>query len=110
MASNWAATGLTLACVLIFASGIAWLARYIAENKLEGQTFALVCVGVTGVLVISGPLVGWEAVTLVLLAFVVAAVPMAVEYYGRVLREHRKALAEMQKAIDDRPQEGGEEE
>jgi len=91
MAIDWQAIGLVLALVLLFAIGMAVLTRYLTRNGPEGQTFGLVALGVGGVLGIAGLVVGYAVVGVLVVCFLVAAVPMALEYYQRVIAAERLA-------------------
>jgi len=93
MANDWQEIGFILALVIIFATGLAWVTRKFSNNKLEGQTYWLVVVGVAGVVLISGLRIGWEAVSFLLGCFAVSAVPMGVEFYGRYLEGQKKLRA-----------------
>ena len=89
--TSWPEIGLILAGELIFSVALAALVRLMSRHKLVGQTYWMVVVGVAGVVVISGPFIGWPTVGFLAVAFAVAAVPMGIEYFWRVLDEQRKA-------------------
>ena len=91
MANGWQLIGLILALELIFASLVAVWTRWAAESKLQGQTIWHVVVGVAGVVVITGPKIGWEAAAFVLGCFVLAFFPMAIEYFSRLRHEELEA-------------------
>jgi hypothetical protein len=99
MAETWQAVGIVLA-ELIFASGVAWLTRLFSAHKIEGQTFAMVVLGVAGVVSIAGFRIGWETVGFLVLCFAVAALPMGIEYYSRFIAEQKKANEEARRILD----------
>jgi hypothetical protein len=99
-ANDWTLIGLVLAVVLLFAIGIAFWTRLVADSKIQGQTFWHVAVGVGGVVVISGFKIGFEAAGFVLICFTLAAIPMAWEYFDRVRREEREAQKVREEAVD----------
>ncbi len=90
MAETWQIVGIVLA-ELVFASGVAWLTRLFSSHKIEGQTFAMVVLGVGGVVSIAGFRIGWATVGFLVLCFAVAALPMGIEYYSRFIAEQKKA-------------------
>lgn len=100
MANDWQLIGLILALELLYAIGIAMWTRVAANAKVQGQTIWHVAVGVAGVITIAGLKIGFEAVGILAICFTVAAVPMAIEYFGRVYGEERKAQQAREEAID----------
>lgn len=100
MATGWQLLGLILAVELIFAVGLAFLTRYLAENAPEGQTLWLVIAGVAGTVTIAGPSIGWEIVGVLAACFSVAGIPMAIEYLGRVARAEQEARKITEAGID----------
>lgn len=103
MAWDWQSFGLVLALELLFALLVAWLTRYLSDKRIEGQTYSLVVLGVAGVVTIAGGVIGWENVAKLALCFVMAALPMGVEYYQRVIREWKDSLAIMEGWLDGHP-------
>ncbi len=99
MANSWQVVGIVLA-VLIFASGVAGLTRLFSMNKIEGQTFSMVVLGVAGVVGIAAFRIGWDNAGFLVLCFSVAAIPMGFEYYGRVITEQKEANEEAKRLID----------
>ena len=99
MEANWQAFGIVLA-ILIFAVGVAVLTRLMAAHKLQGQTFAMVVLGVSGVVTLTGFRVGWDVVGFQAACFAVAALPMGVEYYSRLIAEQKKANEEAEKLLN----------
>jgi NhaP-type Na+/H+ or K+/H+ antiporter len=99
MAETWQAVGIVLG-VLIFAVGVAVLTRLFSVHRLEGQTFSMVVLGVAGVIGIAGFRIGWDVVGFLSMCFSVAAIPMGIEYYGRVIEEQKKANEEAKRMID----------
>ena len=91
MANDWRLIGLTLALALLWAIGVAIWTRWSAKAKLQGQTIWHVAAGVAGVVLIAGLWIGFEYAGFVLICFAVAAIPMAVEYFGRLQREEMEA-------------------
>ncbi|HEX2996659.1 MAG TPA: hypothetical protein VHP14_17675 [Anaerolineales bacterium] len=91
MANDWRLIGLILALILIYASGVAAWTRWAANAKLQGQTIWHVVVGVGGVVLIAGLRIGFLNTGFVLICFAVAAIPMAIEYFGRLQREEKEA-------------------
>ncbi len=85
MANFWLGLGNVLTWVFLFALGVAWLTRYLDEKKIEGQTYSLVVLGVGGVIVAAGNVIGWVNVARLAVCFAVAAMPMGVEYFQRVI-------------------------
>jgi hypothetical protein len=80
MAESWQAVGIALG-TLVFAAGVAVLNRLLSVNKVEGQTFSMVVLGVAGVVGIAGFRIGWDNAGFLGLCFAVAAIPMGIEYY-----------------------------
>ncbi len=91
MANDWRLIGLILALILIYATGVAVWTRWTANAKLQGQTIYHVAAGVGGVVIIAGLWVGFENSAFLLACFVVAGLPMAYEYFGRLKREEVEA-------------------
>ena len=91
MANDWQLIGLILALELLYAAGVAAWTRVTANAKLQGQTIWHVAVGVAGVVSIAGLRIGFEEVGFLALCFAVAAIPMAIEYFGRIHQEHKAA-------------------
>ena len=100
MAGDWQLVGLILALVLLFATGVAFWTRWASNAKLQGQTIWHVCVGVAGVIVIAGMRIGFDMVGFLMMCFTVAAIPMAVEYFGRIHQEERKAQQAREEMLD----------
>jgi hypothetical protein len=96
---NWPVIGLILAGQFIFAALVAALTRAISMHKVLGQTYSLVVLGVAGVVVIAGAQIGWSNVAFLAACFAVAAVPMGLEYYTRLLAEHKAAQAAREESI-----------
>ena len=96
---DWTVFSLVLAGELLFALLVAYITRLVASHKLTGQTYWLVVVGVGGVVVISGPVIGWQAVIILGACFSVAGLPMGVEYFGRLLAEHKAAQAAREELV-----------
>ncbi len=92
MGIDWRILGLVLAGEFVFACGVAWLTRYFTTVRLQGQTYWLVVLGVSGVVAIAEPVIGWESVFMLALAFSVAALPMGLEYFSRVATESKAAF------------------
>ena len=101
MAMDWQLFGLVLAGEFFFAMIVAWLTHYLDEKKVEGQTYGLVVLGVAGVVVIAGGMIGWENVIILAACFAVAALPMGVEYYGRVVRDRMEAQKILEGRLDE---------
>jgi MFS family permease len=108
MAASWLVIGLVLAGELVFAVLVALITRLFSKH-LEGQTYGLVVLGVAGVVTIAGPVIGWGTVGFLGACFAVAAIPMAVEYYGRVINEARKARAAGAEALNEHTGASGQE-
>lgn len=100
MATDWQLIGLILAMVLIFATGVAYWTRWAANTKLQGQTIWHVCVGVGGVVVLAGFRIGFEAAQFLIGCFALAAIPMAIEYFGRLHQEEREARQVREESMD----------
>jgi hypothetical protein len=60
----------------------------------------MVVLGVSGVISLAGFRVGWDVVGFYALCFSVAAIPMGIEYYSRVIEEQTKAELEAKKVLD----------
>ncbi len=99
MANSWQAVGIVLG-ILIFATGVAVLTRLFSSHRIEGQTFSMVVLGVAGVIGIAGFRIGWETVGFLVLCFSVAAIPMGIEYFQRVINEQKKANEEATRLLD----------
>ena len=69
---------------------------------LAAGTRALV-LGVAGVITIAGFQIGWMAVGFLAICFSVSALPMAVEYYSRMIAAARRAKSENEKMLDVHP-------
>ena len=102
MASNWLHLGLILTGELIFAVLVALITRLFSKH-LEAQTLGLVVLGVAGVVTIAGFQIGWMAVGFLAICFSVSALPMAVEYYSRMIAAARRAKSENEKMLDVHP-------
>lgn len=100
MATSWLVIGWILAGELFFALIVAVLTRIFAKH-LPGQIFGLVVLGVSGVVTIAGFQIGWNAVWFLLLCFAVAAIPMGVEYFWRLIAEELKAKNEFEGMLDE---------
>lgn len=101
MAIDWLLLGLTLAIELIFASLVAVWTRWVSNAKIPGQTIWNVVIGVGGVVQISAIYIGFAAAGLLTVFFIVASIPMAIEYFGRLHREEREAQAVREELIDE---------
>jgi hypothetical protein len=99
MAETWQAVGIVFG-EFIFAIGVAVLTRLFSKKKIQGQTFSMVVLGVAGVVSIAGFRVGWDVVGFYALCFSIAAIPMGIEYYSRVIEEQTKAEEEAKKVLD----------
>ena len=99
MAETWQVIGIVL-CELIFATIVAVLTRIFSRHKIEGQTYAMVVLGVAGVVGIAGFQIGWATVGFMALCFAVAGLPMGIEYYSRFIGEQIKANEEAKKVLD----------
>lgn len=99
MADSWQTVGIVLG-VLIFSVIVAVLTRIFSTHKIEGQTFSMVVLGVSGVIGIAGFRIGWETVGFLALCFAIAALPMGIEYYSRFIAEQIKANEEAKKVLD----------
>ena len=91
MANDWRLIGFILAMILIYSVGVAVWTRWAANARLQGQTIWHVAAGVAGVVIIAGIRTGFESTAFLLVCFVVAGIPMAVEYFGRLQREEKEA-------------------
>jgi hypothetical protein len=100
MANDWLLVGLILALELIYASGVAVWTRWTTNAKLPGQTIWHVVVGVGGVVSIAGLRIGFDAVGFLMLCLTLAAMPMAVEYFGRLQKEHAEAQKVREESVD----------
>lgn len=100
MANDWRLIGLILALVLIYAAGVAIWTRWAANAKLQGQTIWHVVVGVGGVVLIAGLEVGFWNTGFLMICFAVAAIPMAVEYFGRLKREEMAAQQVLEESYE----------
>ena len=100
MAEEWRLIGLILALQFIFACCVALWTRWSANAKLQGQTIWHVAVGVAGVVLLAGLRIGADAVFFLTACFVVAAIPMAIEYFGRLKREEVEAQKVREESID----------
>ncbi|MDL1909735.1 hypothetical protein FBQ81_03430 [Chloroflexi bacterium CFX6] len=100
MAHDWQLVGLILALELIFATGVAVWTRWSANAKLQGQTIWHVAVGVFGVISLAGLRIGFDAIGFLMLCFTLAAVPMGIEYFGRLHREAVEAQKVREEAVD----------
>ena len=103
MANEWLLFGLILAAELIFAVGLATLVRYLSKHGPTGQTLWMVVIGVAGVVVISGPRIGWANVGTLAICFTVAGIPMAVEYLSRISEEHTAAKKTLEGTLNEHP-------
>jgi len=100
MANDWQKIGLILALVLVWAVGVAIWTRWSAKAKLQGQTIWHVAAGVAGVVIAAGIWIGFENAAFVLVCFFVAAIPMAVEYFGRLQREEMEAQKVLEESYE----------
>lgn len=100
MANDWQLIGLILALELIYATGVAVWTRWASNAKLPGQTIWHVAVGVGGVISIAGLRVGFDAVGFLTLCFTLAAMPMAIEYFGRLQKDHAAAQKLREESVD----------
>jgi hypothetical protein len=100
MANNWPLVGLIMALELIFAVGVAVWTRWASKAKLQGQTIWHVAVGVAGVVSIAGLRIGFDVVGFLTVCFTVAAIPMGIEYFGRVQAEQKKAQEVLESNVD----------
>lgn len=87
---NWLEVGLVLAGEFVFAIVVAIITRQFSKY-LQGQTYSLVVVGVAGVVMIAIPLIGWTSVLYLAACFGVAAIPMGIEYFTRIIAVEKKA-------------------
>lgn len=95
----WQKVGIVLA-ELVFAGFVALLTRIFNKHNIQGQTFSMVVLGVSGVVSLAGFNIGWEHVGFLSLCFSVAAIPMGIEYYSRVIDEQSKANEESKRLFD----------
>ena len=100
MAEEWRLFGLILALVLVFATTVAFWTRWTHNAKLHGQTIWHVAVGVAGVVMIAGLRIGSDAVFFLMLCFLVAAIPMGIEYFGRLKLEEVEAQKVLEDSVD----------
>ena len=103
MAINWLVIGLTLGGEIGFASVVAVLTRVFSKH-LHGQVYALVVLGVGGVVILAGPLIGWANVLILGGCFAIAGLVMGVEYYSRLLGEARQTRSAAEKMLEPRKQ------
>lgn len=98
---DWQSFGYVLAGELVYSLVIAVLVRMFSRSKLHGQTFWMVVVGVAGVMAIATPLIGLVNFGVLLACFIVAALPVGIEYFWRVLEEQKRAeLAKVNQLFD----------
>lgn len=100
MADEWRLIGLILALELIFSTAVALWTRWSSNAKLQGQTIWHVAVGVAGVVFLAGARIGTDAVLFLILCFIVASIPMAIEYFGRLKREEAEAQKVLEESVD----------
>jgi hypothetical protein len=100
MAEEWRMFGLILALVLIFASTVAVWTRWSHNARLHGQTIWHVAVGVAGVVLLAGLRIGVDAVLFLIVCFIVAAIPMGIEYFGRLKAEEIEAQKVLEESVD----------
>lgn len=100
MATDWTLLGLILAMELLYAIGVALWTRWAANSKLQGQTIWHVAVGIAGVVAIAGLRIGFEVVGFLTVCFTLAAIPMGIEYFGRVQAEQQKAQKVLESNVD----------
>ncbi len=100
MANDWRLIGLVLALVLLWAISVAIWTRWTASAKLQGQTIYHVAAGVGGVVIIAGLRIGFENSAFLLACFVVAGLPMAYEYFGRLKREEMEAQKVLEESYE----------
>jgi hypothetical protein len=100
VAQDWLLIGLILALELIYASGVAVWTRWASNAKLPGQTIWHVAVGIGGVVSIAGLRIGFDAVGFLMLCLTLAAIPMGVEYFGRLQREQSEAQKLLEESVD----------
>ncbi len=100
MANDWRLIGLILALILIYATGVAVWTRWTANAKLQGQTIYHVATGVGGVVIIAGLGIGFEKSAFLLACFVVASIPMAIEYFSRLKREEMEAQKVLEESYE----------
>jgi hypothetical protein len=98
MAINWLVIGLTLGGEIVFACAVAVLTRTFSKH-LHGQVYALVVLGVGGVVILAGPLIGWMNVLILGGCFAAAGLVMGVEYYTRLLGEVKQARSAAEKML-----------
>src|SRR3990170_8159213 len=91
MANLWMEIGRILALEAIFAQLMTMWMRWTEKNKLQGQAVLQAAVGVTGVVMIAGIRIGFEAAGFVLLCFALAGLPPAIEYFRRLAEQGRQA-------------------
>ncbi len=100
MANDWRLLGFILAIILIYSVGGAIWTRWTANAKLQGQTIYHVAAGVGGVVIIAGLRIGFENSAFLLACFVVAGLPMAYEYFGRLQREEKEAQKVLEESYE----------
>lgn len=100
MATDWPLIGFILALELLYAIGVALWTRWAVNAKLQGQTIWHVAVGVAGVVSIAGLRIGFDAIGFLLICFTLAAIPMGIEYFGRVQEEQKKAQQILESNVD----------
>jgi hypothetical protein len=100
MANDWPLIGMILALELLWAIGVALWTRWAANAKLQGQTIWHVAMGVAGVISIAGMKIGFEAVGFLTICFALAALPMGIEYFGRIQRDEQEARKVLEKRTD----------
>ena len=103
MANDWQLIGLILALELIYASGVAAWTRWASNAKLPGQTIWHVAVGIGGVVSIAGLRIGFDAVGFLMLCLTLAAIPMGIEYFGRLQKEQVEAQKVREESVDVDP-------
>ena len=100
MANIWMEIGGILALEAIFAQLMTMWMRWTAKNKLQGQAVLQAAVGVTGVVMIAGIRIGFEAAGFVLLCFALAGLPPAIEYFRRLAEQERQAQTVREESVD----------
>ncbi len=88
---DWPVIGLVLAIELLLSIGLAVLVRLFSRQRLTGQTYWMVVLGVALTVTPSGLVIGWQAVGFLAVCFGLTGLVMAAEYFTRLIEEHQHA-------------------
>jgi uncharacterized membrane protein len=104
---NWNNSAIIPAIIGLFLFGVIYaIIVYFMNGKHEGYTALLVVVGVAVTVAASGPVIGWDVVIYLALAFAASGVPMIVGDVIRGIKRREAAERQLQANLNQLAERG----